>query len=146
MGSPIPVKRCRISFVANYLMGSIALILVLLIHSIFEIPFPALYIILIPIILLFLEPEYASIERTYLIRNDSISVTHGIISKTHEMIPWRLVGYTILKKNIIGRIFNFGDIIITSASGTENKIVLKGIKNPEKYLKIIEKRIEKYRR
>ena len=42
----------------------------------------------------------------------------------------------------IGRIFKFGDIRVTSFSGREDSIVLKGIKHPEKALNLIEKFIE----
>jgi len=45
-----------------------------------------------------------------------------------------------LEKGFWGRIFNYGNLVVSSQT---DKIVLKGIKQPEKVLEEIKKRVEK---
>jgi len=145
MVKKIVLKRSRKSFIGNYILATAAFLTLLLVNAIFELSSIVVYILLIPIIFLFLEPEFAVIHTTYTLGEDNISEIRGIITKKRRTIPWNLAAYTTMRKGVIGRIFNFGDIVVTSASGAENKIVLKGIKNPEKMLGKIEERMRKHK-
>jgi len=66
----------------------------------------------------------------------------GILSKRKTSIPYSSIANTVLKKGVIGRLFNFGDIIISGFSGN---IIFKGVVNPDEKFKLIEKNIEKSR-
>jgi len=145
MAKKIVFKRSRKSFIGNYILGIFAFLTLFSVHAVFELSALVLYVSMIPIMLLFLEPECAIINNTYTISEDNVSEVRGIISKKREAIPWRLVAHTTMRKSVIGRVFDFGDIIIISASGVENKISFKGIKNPEKILEVIEERVGKHK-
>ncbi len=145
MAKRIVLKRSRKSFIGNYILGIVAFLTLFFVLDVFDLSSLIVYVCMIPIVFLFLEPEYEVIYSTYTIGEDSISEVKGVITKKRESIPWRLTAHTSMRKSIMGRIFNFGNIVVVSASGVENKIVLKGIKKPEKILEKIEDRMRKHK-
>jgi hypothetical protein len=66
------------------------------------------------------------------------------LSKKRTAIPYSSISNIVMKKNLIGRMIGYGNVLINSFSG-ENRIILKGIKHPEKTFKFIEKRIQERR-
>jgi len=90
---------------------------------------------------IFFEPEGVILYTTYNLETDYVSEMRGFFVKRQTAIPYRNIADERLKKGIIGRIFDFGDIII---SGPKTEIVMKGIKAPEKIYKEIEKKLTRY--
>jgi uncharacterized membrane protein YdbT with pleckstrin-like domain len=67
---------------------------------------------------------------TYLLRNDSLEIRHGIlISRSVVLSP---SGFSDLEvvRSIPGRIMNSGDIIIRTQSETESNLMMKRIRDP----------------
>ena len=94
------------------------------------------------IFLFIFEPEGSILYRTYCIGETHVYEIKGILSKRKTSIPYNSIANTVLKKGVIGRLFNFGDIIISGFSGN---IIFKGVVNPDEKFKLIEKNIEKSR-
>jgi len=93
---------------------------------------------LIIAILLFLEPEGIIVYKSYKLDPDHISEIKGILVKRITAIPYRSVADQRLKKGIIGRILNYGDLIIT---GPKAQIRMKGVRRPEMLYKEVEKKL-----
>ena len=143
MIEPISFKTSRRSFIINYIVG-IGLLLYLLFSSFILALSPKLmYIFIMLILIFFFEPECVLLYRTYRIGEDDISEVKGVIAKKRVSIPSTSISHTVMRKGIIGRLFNFGDVAITSRSGEKDKITLKGIKHPEKAVELIEKIIKR---
>lgn len=130
------IKISRRSFIKSYFTGTIILVLLLLTSP----PIWIVYASIILIIMFFLESEIAIIYRTYLIESDRVSEIQGFISKRRIAIPCSKIANTVMKKGIIGRMFRFGDIIITGFA-EEDKIIFRGVLHPEKVLEAIEENI-----
>ncbi len=65
---------------------------------------------------------------TYEISEAGIKESFILFSKKEVLVPYNNITSVNLKKSVLGRIFNYGDIEITTH---DMKITLKGIKNPE---------------
>jgi len=139
----ITYKTSRISYVFNY-------VLVLLIILLLAILYPSLnlsetisavfvFISFIVILILFVEPQWERILRRYIITDTEVIKIEGILRKNKISIPMEKIADINLKKGILGRIFNFGNIKIT---GFKNKIEMKGIRYPEKVYELIRGRIK----
>jgi hypothetical protein len=74
---------------------------------------------------------------------DNITEVKGILTKTQMSIPYRSISAEKLRKSFVGRIFDYGNIIITSPN---NEVNIRGIKNPEKLYRMIEEKLTKYRK
>ncbi len=140
----IKCKTSRISYVWNYfLLILLALFLILLLPSL---NFSSLYSQVIFLfffsiaLILLLEPESEKLVREYVITENEIKKIEGIISKKEVSIPYQSVADVTLLKSWVGRIFNFGDVFV---KGVKGNIRIKGIKEPEKILRIIENRIKR---
>jgi len=73
-------------------------------------------------------PEWQRIYRYYLVDNLGITKIEGIIRKRKNSIPYSNISNVELKKGVLGRIFNFGDIIV---HGFNDKIVIEKVRNPD---------------
>jgi len=142
MAKPVSFKRSRRSFIWNYIIGIGLLFYLVLSGAILTLSLIWIYFFIALILIFFLEPEGILVYRYYLIEPDSVSEVKGILIKKKIAIPYRSIADERLKKGIIGRMLNFGDIIIT---GFKNEINFKGVKNPEKVYKMIEKKFAQYR-
>ena len=97
-----------------------------------------LFTTLIFIAALIEEPEIRRYFTTYWVTNDEVMKMWGIIRKNKISIPYSNVTSVNYFKGILGRIFNFGDVTVNSSSGD---IKMKGVKNPEEIVRIIENKI-----
>jgi uncharacterized membrane protein YdbT with pleckstrin-like domain len=95
------------------------------------------------ILVFFLEPEAIIIYHNYFMDPDNITEIKGLLTKTQVSIPYRSISGERLSKSFIGRIFNYGSIIITSSN---NEINIRGIRDPEKLYRMIEEKLTKYRK
>ncbi len=137
-------KTSRISYLWNYLLiVLLAFFLILLLPylNFSDLYSQTIFLIFFSIaLILLLEPESEKLIREYFITENEIKKVEGIISKKEVSIPYQSVADVTLIKSLAGRIFNFGDIFVKGVMGN---IRIKGIKEPEKILRIIENRISK---
>ncbi len=137
-------KTSRVSYVWNYfliLLSSFFLILLLPYLNFSDFLSQLIFIIIFSIILiLLLEPESEKIYREYIITDNEIKKIEGIFSKREVSIPFQSIADITLVKSLVGRILNFGNVLI---KGVDGSIVLKGLRNPERIVRIIEERMKK---
>jgi len=144
-------KTSRVSYMENYFILGLLLIFIYLL-----LPYLNLKIVLITsnpeeairmiIFLLLLLPvgfmiEEPTIEqwiRQYIVTNDEVIKVEGVLRKRRIVIPYQSVAEVILQKSVLGRIFNYGNVIV---SGFKQEIKMKGIRNPDEVCKIINYRI-----
>jgi len=132
------IKSSRISFIGNYFLGISLLFLMFIANLTLNLPTIINYFFLIIVILLFLEPEGIIVYKSYNLDSDHISEIKGVFVKRMTAIPYRAIADHRLKKGIIGRILNYGDVIIT---GPKIQIKIKGVRTPERLYKEIEKKV-----
>ena len=101
------------------------------------------YLLSFPAVYLFLLPEYSKIKSRYYIKDENVEGVEGIIAKKKTIIPWNLVSNVSMNKGVIGSMFDYGDIIVNTIGGRSERLVLRGIKDPEKVLRQIEGKIGK---
>ena len=142
MELPFSLRTSRRSFMLNYLIGIGLLFYLLFTDAILIFPPILTYIFILLISIFFLEPEAVIVYSNYHIKEQNLVQIKGVLTKKRIAIPYKSISNILVNKGILGRIFKFGDIQVTSISGRENSIVLKGIKHPEKALNLIEKFIE----
>ena len=79
----------------------------------------------------------------YVITNKRVAGRFGIISEDFKSATFKHITSVRIKKSIIGKIFNFGNIVIdTAGSGTKVDFVWRYVKNPIVIKNMIEKHIE----
>lgn len=84
--------------------------------------------------------EISIMNTKYIIHKDNITEIRGIITKTKTTIPMSSVSHISMKKNLIGMVIDFGDVVITSFTGVV--IVFEGISHPEEVHKILQDNLE----
>ena len=132
------IRSSRISFVGNYFLSISLLFLMFIVNLTLKLPMIINYFLLMIAILLFLEPEGIIVYKSYKLDSDNISEIKGIFTKKITAIPYRAIADHRLKKGIIGRILNYGDVIIT---GPKTQIKMKGMRRPEGIYKEIEEKL-----
>lgn len=88
------------------------------------------------------EPEWERVFRKYIVTNNEVIKLDGLIRKKRIVLPYQSVSDVNVKKGVLGRIFNFGDVDV---SGYKNDITMKGVRNPEEIQKIIQAKISIFR-
>lgn len=132
-------KRSRRSFIHNYVIGIILFLYLFLTSALFVLDTALSLFFIGMIFIFFLEPESVLMYTSYIIKEDTITEISGYVHKKIISIPYSSISKIVTNEGLIGRIFGYGDIVINSFSGIET-VILRGIKNPEKILKIIEGR------
>ncbi|MFZ8830203.1 MAG: PH domain-containing protein [Candidatus Aenigmatarchaeota archaeon] len=143
------IKTSLISQLFDIVLIILITIILLILHieynvNVFEIsPISVFYFSLLVIALFILDGIIIRRLYTYEIDEAGVRESFIIFSKRETLIPYNNITKIDLKKSFIGRIFNYGDIEIVGPSTA--KIVLRGIKNPEKVYKEIKGMLEKYK-
>ena len=132
------VRSSRFSFLGNYLLGMILLFFTLIVNLTMQPPMIIVYFLIAVALMFILEPEGIILYRSYKLDSDYISEIKGIFVKRITAIPYRAVADQRLKKGIIGRILNYGDVVIT---GPKIQIKMRGIRRPEILYEEIEKKL-----
>ncbi len=146
-------KTSFISFLGNYVLSALAIAFLLVLSTQFELTFTfspkttsqlissltILGVILVVIILLE-EPFFERMVRVYFVTDREIIKEEGIIRKNKISIPLQNVADVKMEKGVIGRIFNFGNVIVT---GMKDTIKIKGVKNPENLYHLIKSKASK---
>jgi uncharacterized membrane protein YdbT with pleckstrin-like domain len=76
----------------------------------------------------------------YVIGNDHIAQIYGIISKTEKTIKYSNLRIVDNKQSVLGRIFNYGDIVL-GLIGNDQNFLIKGIDDPNNIVNRIQKSI-----
>ena len=85
----------------------------------------------------------SKLSTKYIITDKRVAGRYGIISEDFKSATFKHITSVRTKQGLIGKIFNFGNIIIdTSGSGTKVDFIWKYVKNPVKVKNMIEKHIE----
>ncbi len=145
MEERLKYKTSRISYIFNYFLIFLVFILFLLLlpYLTFSWSIFVYYLFFLIILALVLEPETERVLREYFITNAEVIKIEGILTKKRISIPYQSVADVRVIKGILGRIFNYGDIIV---KGVKDDIIMKGIKNPEQAYNLINKKIESMKR
>lgn len=157
----IVYRASRRAYIGNYILAILLVIFFFLLYVRFVYPIygigftffphtinemvPTLTILgmLAVIALLFDEPILAGIIRYYTVTNNEVIKIEGILRKKRVVIPFGNVADVTVKKSIFGRVFNYGDLEIT---GFREAIYMKAMINPELIQKIIQNKINMFRR
>jgi len=136
-------KTSRISYILNYVIAFFMISLVAIAFPSLEFnDFLSIIFVFICFgfaFLLFIEPDIERVLRQYIITDTEVVKVEGILRKKKIAIPMQKIADINLKKGILGRIFNFGNIKI---SGFKNKIEMKGIRYPEKVYEFVKERVK----
>jgi len=137
----VKLKPSRKSFLLNYFLTLVIVAFYFFVSAKQKVGIEITALVAIISFFFLLEPEIQRFMIDYLLEDDQIVEVKGLITKKKTFIPYHTVSRVHLSKGIIGRILNYGTIIVTSSAGMEGSISMKGIHNPEKYLKYIQKKI-----
>ena len=153
MGKSITYKTSRISYVGNYILVGLVLILFSIVWVKFNLEFSLTpntpfqfestmvgFSFLILITFLIEEPSIERILRSYVITNHEIIKMEGYFRKHKLTLPYASVADVQVHKGIIGRIFNFGTVHIRGFK-EGGEISIKGVKNPDELHNIIKNKI-----
>lgn len=101
-----------------------------------------IWTIIIPIIIIMMIYLNQS-SMKYAITNKRVIGRGGIISEDFKSSTFKHITSIRVKQGIIGKIFNFGDIIIdTSGTGLGVEFIWRNVKNPVQVKNIIEQHID----
>lgn len=152
-------KTSRISYVSNYVLLVLVLILISLAWPYLNLKFSlvpktsgellsTMVVFAFVLIITFLleEPSIERIIRRYVVTSNEITKIEGIFRKKKFAIPYQSVADIKLEQGIIGRIFNFGNVCVTGVvrsdqSGGAEAIVMKGIRHPDEAYRIVQNKI-----
>ena len=148
-------KTSRRAYFWNYIIaGLVAVFLVLLVGR-FDIGFSLVprsldqmldtFVILgIASVILFLieEPIMEGIIRKYHITTNEIVKIEGLLRKKRLVMPMQNIADVSIKKGILGRLLNFGDVDIR---GFKDEFTMKGMANPEEIQRIVQAKLNLFR-
>lgn len=78
---------------------------------------------------------------TYYITSEQVILRYGILNQTTESTTYSNITDVTMNKAFNERIFGVGDIHVNTAGHDGEAIVLNGLKNPEKYKRMIENNV-----
>ncbi|MHA1742734.1 MAG: PH domain-containing protein [Candidatus Heimdallarchaeota archaeon] len=144
-------KTSRISYITNYFIIALIIIFLILLWQKFSLPliprsseemFPFLVLLAFSALVAYLVEE-AGLERLvrqYIVTNNEVIKIEGVLRKKRTAIPYQSVADIGVEKGVLGRIFNFGNVVI---SGFKDRITMRGLKNPDEVYRIIQNKISK---
>lgn len=155
-GRGLVYKTSRISYISNYLIITLIIVLFILLMPYLKfnlnprtfqeyLPTLIAFGFLILTVGLLEQPFIEQWMRQYIITNNEIIKKEGIVRKKRITIPFQNVADVKLEKGVTGRIFNFGNIHVASFN-KENSILMKGVRNPEEIHNIIQNKISLMRK
>jgi uncharacterized membrane protein YdbT with pleckstrin-like domain len=143
----------RIAYIPNYFLVLLALAFLLIFLQKFNFQFtlqpknlneafPIIFLLgfLILISYLIEEPAIERLIRQYYVTDSEVVKMEGLIRKKRVAIPLQSIADLKVRKGVIGRIFNFGDVEI---AGFKDKIVMKGMHRPDEIYRVIKEKISK---
>jgi len=149
----VTYKTSRISYMGNYALLGLVLILFFLVWTKFDIEFSlspktphqlqstlVAFGFLLAITFLLEEPSIERILRSYIITNHEVIKIDGFLRKHKITLPYASVADVQLHKGILGRIFNFGTVSVRGFK-EGGEITIKGVRNPDEIHNIIKNKI-----
>lgn len=146
-------KTSRISYISNYVLMALVVILYLLIWVKFNLEFSFApttayqfestmvgFAFLLVISYLIDEPAIEQILRQYIVTNHEVIKVEGFFRKNKITVPYQSIADVQMSKGILGRIFNFGTVHIRGVKETGD-IVIKGVRNPDELHAVIKNKI-----
>jgi len=97
------------------------------------------FVFIIAITFLIEEPTIERWIRHYIVKNNELIKIEGILRKNEVSIPYQSVSNLKLKKGLVGKIFNFGDVNVSGFG--EAEINIKGMTDPEEIFNIIQNKV-----
>jgi len=147
----ITLRRTKRSFVYNYILAALVGILVILVwaeyglsvwlpphnltetwQTVFTLGSAAVIIVLLE------EPVIRRQFTKYTITNNEVIMVRGVFRKNRIIIPYQAISNVDVYKGMTGRILSFGDMTVV---GFKNQIIMKGIKDPNLFYRIINNKI-----
>lgn len=154
----VVLKTSRISFLSNYIIAFFAIIFLVLLINAFSMKFSFLpktkgelistleILGLLAIIAMLIEqPEMIRLRRSYIVTRDEVIEIDGVLTKKKVILPYQSISEVTVRKGLIGRMLNYGDIFI-GAVRTGSDINMKGIREAHKIHKLIQDRISLLRK
>jgi membrane protein YdbS with pleckstrin-like domain len=146
-------KTSFISFLGNYLLCILVILFLFILSTQLNLTFTlnpettqqlistlAILGSLILLIILLEEPFLERVTKVYFVTDKEIIKEEGIIRKKKVCIPVQNVADVKMEKGILGRMFNFGDVIV---AGMKDTIKIKGVKSPENVYNLIKSKVSK---
>ena len=152
-------KTSRVAYVSNYILLILFLLFLFLLWpslnlNFYLLPrtptefFSTMVIFVFVLIATYMieEPTVERIIRKYVVTNHEVTKIEGLLRKNRISIPYQSVADIRVKQGIVGRLLNFGNVIVTGvvrsdeSSGAE-AIVMKGVRNPNETYRIIQSKI-----
>jgi uncharacterized membrane protein YdbT with pleckstrin-like domain len=93
-----------------------------------------------------LVPAYYHAKRkliSYTLRDTSIEIDSGLISRTTRNIPLRRIQDVTVSASMMQRLLGFGSVVIDNASEDGGKVVLENINTPKEYADILLKQMRR---
>jgi uncharacterized membrane protein YdbT with pleckstrin-like domain len=72
--------------------------------------------------------------------DDGIKYVEGIIITNHKQVPYANINVVSVSQGILGKIFNFGDLIVNTG-GDEPEIIFKHLHDPYRFQEAINKQL-----
>ncbi len=152
------LKTSRISFLSNYFIGILVIIFLVLLINTFDMKFrflpkstselfSTLEILGVMAVAAALmeEPEWIRFTRQYIVTRDEVIEIEGLLSKRKIILPYQSISEVTVRKSLIGRVLNYGDVFI-GAFRSGSDINMKGIRNAHKIHELIQNRINLLRK
>ncbi len=139
----LKLRPSRRSFIKNYILGVLLLLIITAYDIVFKLPDEIYLFLLFLVALFFIEPEVERAMLEYRITKNEVVEIKGLVAKRRSYIPYKEISQITIGKGILGRLLNFGNIKVVSAAGMESSITIRGVSDPERYFKLIKKKVEK---
>ena len=125
MTQPVKIKSSRKAFLIYYFAMFLILYYIYLFNLQFKMDIIFNLLLVSLSFLMISHPEWLIFYYTYVIDKDRIIEETGFLSKKRMTIPITSIGHVSMKKSILGRILNYGDIEIFAFG--EFAIKIRGI-------------------
>lgn len=126
----------RRAYLLNYIFAPLIIIFLIFLFPLFDFFNPIHFILFFSILgfaaYLIDESEIERWIRKYVIKENELVKLEGIFRKKRYSFPWQSFANITIYQGILGRILNYGNLIIT-IFGLNKPLIIKGVYNP-KYL------------
>lgn len=149
----IVLKTSRIYFLGNYIIAALVIIFLVLSYFIFDLRFTLLpktggdmlstlaILGIFGVGMAFVEqPEWARFRTKLVVTMNEVIKYEGILNKERIILPYATVADIKVEKTVLGRIFNYGTLSVSSFK-TGSDMIMKGVRYPEKVHVTIQNRV-----
>ncbi len=145
MDTGMKYRTSRESFIGNYILAALAVLVLFLAAPLFTGMMLAIVIYgtAFAISFLLVEPESKRWVNEYYVTKNEVIESNGVFSKKTIVLPYQSISDVRIEQDFFGRLLNLGDIQIT---GFKGEIKMKGVKNPEEIYRIFQNKLGQYRK